>query len=190
MALLLWLCNYRFWGAAFYTELASLKVRTEHEMVTTSTGLMESFQIRRVFFVVFFFLNENVAVYRWKRDYLIWCLSVTEIWNNMSVCVLNWNKQYFSETTFKSNVDIKPGRWIESAQCYSRKKLDFLALQINKKNQYKIIYQKNKKGIKMYMVSCSLKKSHIFYNKNINNIMDFFKIWLWYIFKIPLCIDN
>lgn len=160
-------------------------------MVTTSTGLMESFQIRRVFFVVvFFFLNENVAVYRWKRDYLIWCLSVTEIWNNMSVCVLNWNKQYFSETTFKSNVDIKPGRWIESAQCYSRKKLDFLALQINKKNQYKIIYQKNKKGIKMYMVSCSLKKSHIFYNKNINNIMDFFKIWLWYIFKIPLCIDN
>ena len=63
----------------------------------------------------------------------------------MSVCVLNWNKQYFSETTFKSNVDIKPGRWIESAQCYSRKKLDFLALQINKKNQYKIIYQKNKK---------------------------------------------
>ena len=78
---------------------------------------------------------------------------------HVSVCVLNWNKQYFSETTFKSNVDIKPGRWIKSAQCYSRKKLDFLALQINKKNQYKIIYPKNKKGIKMYMVSCFLKKA-------------------------------
>lgn len=33
-------------------------------------------------------------------------------------------------------------------------------------------------------------KATHFYNKNINNIMDFFKIWLWYIFTIPLCINN
>lgn len=59
------------------------------------------------------------------------------------------------------------------------KEIGFLALQINKKNQYKIIYQKQKKeGIQMYMVSCFLKKATFFYNKNINNIMDFFKIWL------------
>lgn len=45
-------------------------------------------------------------------------------------------------------------------------------------------------GINMFMVLWVFLKATYFYNKNINNIMDFFRIWLWYIFKIPLCINK
>ena len=82
MALLLWLCNYRFWSAALYTELASLKVRTEHEMVTTSTGLMESFWIKC--FGIFFL--------KWKSG----SVSLKEgLFDLMSLCDRNM-KQYVS----------------------------------------------------------------------------------------------
>lgn len=68
------------------------------------------------------------------------------------VSVLYWNKLYFSHEHLTKQTNKKTADFEPAHNQLQLKEIGFLALQFNKKNQYKIIYQK--KGIKMYMVSC------------------------------------
>lgn len=148
MALLPWLCSYRF-------------------AVQPSTHPAGSRQSGRKIWEI-----RNDEAFRLRREWKWTCVAIKEgQWRRLfcglchvkHVSMLNW--------------------WRVSAHtALQLKEIGFLALQINKEIS-KNNLPKNKGDKHVYGLMLFSLKAQYFYNKNINNIMDFFRIWLWYIFK-------
>lgn len=114
---LLWLCNYKFWGAALYTKLAHLKVTTKYEMITTSMGSMKSFNSDR---------KKKIKTWQCivKRGIIIWF--DVSLWHKYeTTCQHAELAQIIFKKKKRCLKCLHKPKVVKSAQCYSWKKLDF-----------------------------------------------------------------